>query len=65
MKRIGLAITYVTIAQQTNMVFGKKYKFNEKENLPINTKANFIEFVFDDFLEAHFGIKFHHLKHEI
>lgn len=65
MKKIGLAITYVTIVQQTSMVFGKKYKFNEKENLPTNTKANFIEFVFDDFLEAYFGIKFHHIKHEI
>jgi len=30
MKKIGLAITYVTILQQTNMIFSKKYQFNQK-----------------------------------
>lgn len=40
MKKIGLAITYATILQQTQIKFTKKYPVNEKKNTGLKSHKN-------------------------
>ncbi len=57
MTKIGLAITYITIMQQSSMIFNKKYPYNLKEaSITKNKGTKYLNFVFNDFLESYFGI---------
>lgn len=50
MKSIGLAILYITILEQSNMNFDKKYN---KQFLNYGVKeSKFLDFIFDDFLQS-------------
>lgn len=50
MKKIGLAIMYVTILQQSNMIFSKRYN-KDVRNSPTKD-SKFLDFVFNDFLQS-------------
>jgi hypothetical protein len=62
MKKIGLAITFVTILQQTEMSFNKKYPFKQTENSELkNGKNQYLEFVFNDFLNENYELNLENL----
>ncbi len=55
MKKIGLAITFVTILQQTQMSFNKKYPLKQTENSEFGNNQ-YLEFIFNDFLNEHYEL---------
>jgi hypothetical protein len=57
MKKFGLAITYVTIFQQSRIIFSKKYPISRKLNsMPKHLDSQYLDFVFNDFLDSEFAI---------
>ncbi len=61
MKKIGLAITFVTILQQTQMSFNKKYPLNQTENSERNGNNHYLEFIFNDFLNENYELNLSNL----